>query len=255
MVPVDLTIREATSLDDLAAVIGVFEAIWGPDGQPALNITRAMQHAGGYAVLAEEDDRVVAASLGFLGREADGAPLLHSHITGALADATNRGIGFAVKQHQRAWCLERGIHTITWTFDPLVRRNAHFNLCKLGARAIEYHADFYGAMPDAVNGGDETDRIVARWDLAIESSIDAVAPDDAVLVLTAGADGEPVVHDIGGNTLLHQIPRDYQDLRRAEPAIGRAWRHAVRKTLGAALGDGYVGTGVTDDGCYVLRRP
>jgi predicted GNAT superfamily acetyltransferase len=251
----DVTIREATSLDDLAAMIAVFEAIWGQDGQPALNITRAMQHAGGYAALAEEGDRVVAASLGFLGREADGAPLLHSHITGALGDATNRGIGFAVKQHQRAWCLDRGIETITWTFDPLVRRNAHFNLGKLGARATEYHADFYGPMEDAVNGGDETDRIVARWDLATEEPVDTVAPEDAIVVLTVGSDGEPVVHDAGGATLLHQIPSDYHELRRTDPAVGRAWRHAVRKTLGVALGDGYVGTGVTADGSYVLRRP
>src|SRR4051794_6465451 len=164
-----------------------------------------MQHAGGYAVLAEEGDRVVAASLGFLGREAGGAPLLHSHITGALSEATNRGIGFAVKQHQRAWCLERGIETITWTFDPLVRRNAHFNLGKLGARATEYHADFYGPMGAAVTGGDETDRIVAGWDRAPEQPIDPTAPADAVVVLAVGDDGEPVVRDAGGDTLLHQI--------------------------------------------------
>ena len=250
-----MTIREATSLDDLVAVLGVFRAVWGDDGQPPLNVTRAIQHAGGYVALVEDGDRCVAASLGFLGRSDDGAPVLHSHITGALPAATGRGVGFELKQHQRAWCLERGIATITWTFDPLVRRNAYFNLTKLGARATEYHADFYGPMDDAVNGGDETDRVVATWHLTVTEPVDAIAPDGAVAALSVGADGRPVVHDAAdGDVLLHQVPDDYHEIRRADATVGRAWRRAVRSTLGAALADGYIGTGVTRDGWYVLRR-
>lgn len=252
--PGEPTIREAASLDDLVAMLRVFEIVWGPEGQPPLNVTRAIHHAGGYAALAEEGDRIVGASLGFLGRGPDGGPLLHSHITGALPDAVNRGIGFALKQHQRAWCLERGVTTVTWTFDPLVRRNAYFNLTKLGARATAYHADFYGPMPDALNGGDETDRVVATWHLDGEHPVDVERPSDGVVALEVGADGAPVVRDERGAILLHQVPRDYHELRQRDDSAGRAWRHAVRKTLGAALADGYVGTGVTTDGWYVLRR-
>jgi predicted GNAT superfamily acetyltransferase len=250
----DVTIREAASLDDLVAALRVFEAVWGPEGQPPLNVTRAIHHAGGYVALAEDADRVVAASLGFLGRTDDGAPLLHSHITGALPEATNRGIGFALKQHQRSWCIDRSIDTVTWTFDPLVRRNAYFNLTKLGARATAYHADFYGAMDDDLNGGDETDRVLVTWRLDGSDVVDASLPADAVVALAVGDDGAPVVHDERGAVLLHQVPDDYHGLRHRDAAAGRAWRHAVRKTLGAALGDGYVGTGVTHDGWYVLRR-
>jgi predicted GNAT superfamily acetyltransferase len=250
----DVTIREAASLDDLTAALGVFEIVWGPDGQPPLNVTRAIHHAGGYAALAEIDGRVVGASLAFLGRTESGAPLLHSHITGTLPDARDRGIGFAIKQHQRTWCLERDIRIITWTFDPLVRRNAYFNLTKLGARATAYHPDFYGAMDDDVNGGDDTDRIIVTWTLDEVAAVDDAVPAEAVVALTIGPDGAPVVGDGTGAVLVHQIPADYHELRLRDPGLGRLWRDAVRKTLGTAIRDGYVGTGVTSDGWYVLRR-
>lgn len=248
-----VTIREAESLDDLASMLRVFEAVWGSEAQPALNITRAMQHAGGYASVAERAGHVIGASLGFLGRAPDGSALLHSHITAAMPNATNIGIGFALKQHQRAWCLDREITVVTWTFDPLVRRNAYFNLTKLGARATEFHADFYGVMPDAVNAGDETDRILATWDLRSTRAIDSTAPSDGVVVLRIGDDGRPVVLEATGSTLLFAIPVDHAELRQRDPEAGRAWRLAVRATLGAALSSGYVGTGVTADGCYVVR--
>ena len=47
-------------------------------------------------------------------------------------------------------------------FDPLVRRNARLNLVRLGADVTDYLPDFYGAMDDAVNAGDRSDRLLAR---------------------------------------------------------------------------------------------
>jgi len=248
-VPEEVTIREAVSLEDIYALSAVFEAVWGAEGVPAANVSRAIQHAGGYLALAERGDQVVGASLGFLGRHGD-VPLLHSHITGTLPGEDNRGIGFVLKQHQRTWCLDRGIETITWTFDPLVRRNAYFNLTKLGALATEYHPDFYGDMGDALNAGDESDRIVATWHLTTPRPVDRDVPADATFVLDIGESGEPVITEGAGATLLHRVPADVPDGARK-----RAWRHAVRKTLGAAIADGYIGTGVTTDGWYVLRQP
>ncbi|WP_241682876.1 hypothetical protein [Actinomadura sp. J1-007] len=89
-----------------------------------------------------------------------------------------------------------GLSRITWTFDPLVRRNAHFNLVKLGARPEEYLPSFYGAVEDSINGGDETDRVLAVWPLndarvvaAVEGRREAV-PDGAVAL--GERDGRPV---------------------------------------------------------------
>ena len=96
--------------------------------------------------------------VGFLGLHPSYS--LHSHAAGVTAAGTGRGIGFALKQDQRAWALERGIGTVTWTYDPLVRRNAFFNLTRLGARPVEYVVDFYGEMTDAINTGQGSDRFM-----------------------------------------------------------------------------------------------
>src|SRR6266542_3171738 len=102
-----------------------------------------------YVAGAMRDRRMVGASVGFL-HPAGGVFGLHSHITGVRAAARGRGAGFALKQHQRAWALARDLPVVTWTFDPLVRRNAFLNLVKLGAEVVEYLPDFYGPMGDGI---------------------------------------------------------------------------------------------------------
>ena len=68
---------------------------------------------------------------------------------------------------------------IAWTYDPLIRRNAYFNLAKLGARPVEYLPNFYGAMDDAINGGTETDRMLVRWELRSDLAVAACAGEAA----------------------------------------------------------------------------
>ena len=102
--------------------------------------------------------------LGFLGRSSAGVHL-HSHLLAVAEDRRGQGLGLALKQSQRAWALQRGITRVTWTFDPLVVRNAELNLRRLGAVAGEYLPDHYGRMRDAFNAGDATDRLLVRWQL------------------------------------------------------------------------------------------
>src|SRR3954466_6129660 len=139
--------------------------IWGSESESALvskDVLRALAHSGNYVAGAFLDGRMVGISGGFLGQRG-GHPHLHSHISGVAPDSQHRHIGFALKQHQRAWCLGEGLDRVVWTFDPLVRRNAYFNLAKLGARITEFHPDFYGHMSDDINGGEESDRVVVEW--------------------------------------------------------------------------------------------
>ena len=109
----------------------------------------------------------------------------------ASARRTGKHVGLALKQHQRRWALGRGIMTIEWTFDPLVRRNAYFNLVKLGARVVGYEPAFYGAMHDAFNDGDDTDRAVVRWNLE-EKDRGPTEEIEGAVILDAGDDGRPV---------------------------------------------------------------
>jgi predicted GNAT superfamily acetyltransferase len=152
------------------------------------------------------------------------------------ADARTAGVGYAMKLWQRAICLENGIAEIRWTFDPLVRRNAYFNLVKLGARVVDYRPDFYGEMDDIVNAGDRSDRFEVSW---------LLDSDDVAAALL----GTPAVQ--AGPEGLVVLPEDYDTLRREDPATARRWRERVRaqlaghwdaglRPLWAASGEGYV---------------
>ena len=161
-----VSIRELTDLADLEAACRLFDEIWRPS--PAnppltLELMRALTKAGNYAAGAYDGTRLVGACVGFFGPPAEES--LHSHIAGVSADMAGRSVGFALKLHQRAWALRRDVTEIAWTFDPLVRRNAYFNLVKLGARPAEYLPNFYGGMNDGINGGADSDRLLMHWDL------------------------------------------------------------------------------------------
>jgi predicted GNAT superfamily acetyltransferase len=243
-------------LDTLAGVreaAALFCRVWRADATtPPLpaEVMRAVEHAGGYVVGAYLGTDLVGASSGFLGLDGS-TPVLHSHISGV--SRPGRGIGLALKLHQRAWALERRIASITWTFDPLVRRNAWFNLAKLGAVGVEYLVDFYGPMTDGVNGGESSDRLFTRWDLLAEPA--PAAPDGAPVVL-AEHDGRPQPGPTPADAarLLVQLPADVESLRRTDPDLARCWRLAVREALVPAFADGFRADGITRDGCLVLGR-
>lgn len=221
------------SLDTLVATKAaeaLYETVWQTADPPvSAEQMRAIEHAGGYAVGAYADGRLVAASAGFAGFDAELRPTLHSHVTGVLPEVQGRGIGRALKLHQRAWAAERDIASITWTFDPLVRRNAWFNLNVLGAVGVEYLVDFYGPMHDGINAGQPTDRLFCRWDLAQAAAPAPVRP--AVVV---------------------PLPTDVEQLRRTDPDSAGAWRLSVRDAVVRAMADGLVARCVDADGALVL---
>lgn len=260
------TIAPLDGLAELADASDVFSRVWGRDGEDPLvppEMFRALTHAGNYAAGAYVDGGMVGAILGFLGQH-DGEVVLHSHVMGFLPEARGRGMGFALKLDQRAWALERGITRVSWTFDPLVRANAYFNLTKLGAEAAAYYPDFYGAMQDEINGGGQTDRLLATWRLttpravaASEGRPPAFADDVSSLpaLLEGDGAGRPIVRRSGGPAVRCQIPRDIVAVRRDDPDLAREWRLALRATLGEAMQDGYQVAGLTRSGWYVLDEP
>jgi predicted GNAT superfamily acetyltransferase len=262
-------LAELHEIGELTEAAELFIDIWRTDRAeapctPAL--LRALAHSGNYVAGARLAGRMVGASVGFL-HPAGEAVGLHSHITGVLDAVQVRGIGFALKQHQRAWALARGLDLVSWTFDPLVRRNAHLNLVKLGAEIVEYLPNFYGRMPDGINAGDESDRCLVCWPLAGERAIaasrgafaepdlDALRRSGARVLLQEDPGGRPLAGDPGppGATLLAQVPDDIVAMRSADPELARRWRAALRATMGEALGRGLAATGITRSGWYVLE--
>ena len=181
-----IEVRDVHSMREVKDVSELFDRVWGSkenDPLMAPGMLRAMTHAGNYAAAAYVDAEMVGAVTGFLGTDDDG-PFLHSHILGVVDGHRGGHIGFALKQHQRAWVVANGLQKVTWTFDPLVRRNAFFNVQKLGATASEYLVRFYGTMSDSINAGDETDRLLISWDVT-SIYVDRAATGQLLLVRTS----------------------------------------------------------------------
>lgn len=247
-------VRTLAAMDETAAATDLFRAVWGysgSDGPISNELMRAIALAGGYVAGAYADGELVGASAGFLGHGA-GRTHLHSHISGVLPEWQGRHIGHALKLHQRDWALERGIEMIEWTFDPLIRRNAFFNLQKLGATIIGFEPNLYGDMNDAINAGDPTDRAIAHWDLVRPADN---STREGVTILEPDHRGRPVVVEGDGSVLRAWVPEDAVALRRTDPDAARAWRFALRDTVGAAIVAGYEGRSITRDGWYTLVRP
>lgn len=256
-----VTIRTVESVPDLGALIAVGDAVWGPGGTFATRDLRALAVAGGMVLGAydpvDERSGPVGFLVGFLGW--NGGLHLHSHQTGVVPGRRGGGVGYALKLAQRAICLRHGVEEVRWTFDPLVLRNASFNLGRLGAQAVRFMPDFYGEMTDSVNSDDLSDRVEAVWRLAVPlPSADPVGeaggsrmagPLSAVLVSSGGRPEETGLPPSAGDHVA--VPADYPRLRRQEPDRARAWRLAVRRVLTDAYSCG-LGIGRVDGDGYVL---
>ena len=262
-------IAEIIELQHLRELEKLFGVVWGRPDEPPLSsdTMKALAHSGNYVAGAFVEGRLAGGLVGWMGAGAPPEPLhLHSHILGVVSGSDARGLGFQLKQHQRRWCLERGISTIEWTTDPLVRRNAYFNLTKLGAWASRYLVNFYGAMTDGINAGEESDRLLITWRLDSTQSLSAATGHPVVadveqllgngasMVLSVGTAGEPVNQPGAAQVLLCAVPDDIVALRRADPALARSWRLALRSVLVDAFAAGYGITAATRSGWYVLRR-
>ncbi|MCU1602506.1 MAG: family N-acetyltransferase [Frankiales bacterium] len=228
-----VTVLEMRTPAETERGAALLREVWRSSESPVpSNLLRTVQHTGGYVFGAYDDGgALLGVAMGLL--STDG---LHSHITGVVPAGQRRGLGFALKQHQRWWALDRGLATITWTCDPLVRRNLAFNLHALGADVHAYLPDHYGAMTDGVNAGDESDRFELHWDLLSDRAVQAA---QGRLAWVAGERTVP-------------LPEDIEALRLKDPALARAWRFRVREGVVPALADGAVVLGLDPEGALVL---
>ena len=244
-----LQIIEVESAIDAQLMATFFKTIWS-DGDEVVpfDLVLAVIHVGGYATIAKLDGNVVGASFGFLGEFA-AHQVLHSHTTAASVP----GVGYQLKQHQFAWAQEREIAGITWTFDPLVRRNCVFNFEKLGAIAVEYLPNFYGTMTDAINAGDDSDRLMAYW--PVQESMDSVATKTSATALK-NVSGAPEAQQYDDTKAFWvELPEDIEGLRKSDLALAQAWRKSVREIIQPALDDSWFIAEVSADRTAMLVEP
>ncbi len=231
-----LTIRKLVENPDQAFARAVFDHTWAMDAGTEItpNLLQAMVHSGAYLSGAFIGNKCVGAAFAF--PATTGGLHLHSHMTAVLDRYRDRGVGYLLKIDQWHWAKKNNYKEITWTFDPLVRRNAKLNLLKLGADIASYHPNFYGDMPDALNAGDESDRVLASWKVVGEKPV----PRDEIL--------DPLASD----TLI-AIPEDIVEIRERDLTENLKWRHKVRDQFVDALAKGGKVVGFSQNSEYVVR--
>ena len=259
-----VSIRVLTTVDDQNFARAIFDEVWPTDEgtQITANLLQAMVHNGTYVSGVFIDGEVVAAAFAFPGIDSQKHLHLHSHMAAVKEKYRNRNIGSALKWHQRAWALENGYETITWTFDPLVRRNARLNLVKLGVQVFDYFSDFYGDLPDALNAGDPTDRVIAKWSLLSERVIHAARnhnleiPRESIPVALENVGELPVRNEKieGDKKVAIYLPRDIIEVRAEDSATALEWRLALRAELQPRLNSGWHIEGLTKDGAYIVSK-
>jgi len=266
-----VSIRTVHDVVGLDAVSAYFGEVWRtPRTAPPYpaEVLHSLVHSGGAVHAAHEGDRLTGAAVAVFG-----APAVKEAYS--LVAAAEPGRGQLVKEAQRAWALGLGARTMRWTFDPLVARNARFNLVKLGATATEYLVDFYGPMTDGVNSGDESDRLTVTWELAAprrsyddggRSDLSYDGGDRSDLSDGSGdREAAPATHrapdgatlarrDLADRRIWCRVPDDVVKLRAADPVLALRWRRAVREVFTEAFGQGFRATGMSRDGWYTLTR-
>ncbi|MDJ0376394.1 hypothetical protein [Cryobacterium sp. PH31-L1] len=254
-------VSDENSLAGFLEIEALFNRVWLlPPGESAIpsELLRSISHAGCNVTAARDPaGRLVGAAAAIVTPQSTS---MYSLIAGVLPGISDRGVGFALKQHQRAWGLARDLTEMTWTFDPLVSRNARFNLTKLGAQVSEYAVDFYGPMQGEMNANDESDRLVAVWPLTSDES--AACSDDRPIaverpdftpndVLKIGPDGDPVLVAADGD-LWCRVPADIVALRGQNPQLAAEWRRSIRSIFTDIFASGHIARGVSRDGWYRL---
>lgn len=219
----DIRIEELRTADETRRAAAVLDEVWTDGSGVSAELLRALAASGNYVVGLYDGERMIGASAAFFGPPDTRS--MHSHITGIHSDYRAHGLGRRLKQHQREWAVGRDVGHITWTFDPLIARNAHFNLLVLGARVVGHEPHHYGA---------DADRLTVSW------------------ALSGGRRTSPPEQDIIETV---PVPRDIEAMRQDDPAAAQAWREKVRLRFDALFEQGLVVAGFRDEAGYLFVRP
>ena len=249
--PAELTIRRVVTEAEYQQCVDLQHEIWGADytGTVPTVILSIAQRVGGVVAGAFDDrGRLIGFVFGLTG--VIDAKLAHwSDILAVRPEARDQGIGRRLKHYQRELLRAIGVDTMYWTYDPLVARNAFFNLMRLGARPTEYAVDFYGDSTGSTLHGDiGTDRLIVAWSLADDTH---AQPRSGESVSADVASGPPIVNPVdvhgapqrielpSGPAVRIEIPFDIHDVMEHAPDVALAWRATTRRAFTWYLGRGY----------------
>lgn len=264
-------LRRLARIGDFEACLRLQKRVWGEDFRDVVSpvLLMVIEENGGLVAGAFGGDSLLGFVFGFTGRE-EGTCYHWSHMLAVDPAARGRGLGRRLKLFQREAMLADGIDTVYWTFDPLVARNAHLNLNRLGASIARYVEDKYGSGTGSrLHTSLGTDRFVVRWDLgserverALSGDAEPAWPVDAAVAVEA--EGGDVARPRSRSPLPDarhicvEIPRDVQAVKSESPAAASAWRESTAAALRHYLAAGYSVDGLlrtdADRSYYLLTR-
>ena len=247
-----VSIRPLVSHEDLNACVAMQRRIWGKEYEVVpSSLIKVLTKVGGLAAGAFDNGTFLGFVLGISGVER-GAIVHWSHMLAVAPEAQNHGIGHALKDYQRTYARQLGAEAIYWTFDPLVARNAHFNLNVLGVRVASYVPDMYGESTSPLHRGIGTDRFIVSWPL-----------EDVALAARRRqiALAHERIGDSDGETIRMEVPHDIALLQGSDMPAALAWRTKTRATIQDAFARGFAIQGFVrstgggaKNGYYVLAR-
>jgi predicted GNAT superfamily acetyltransferase len=267
--PDPITIQPLTTSADMLAAEDLQRRVWPGDETEIVpvHMLLAVAHGGGVVLGAYDGGRLIGLVVGFLGTDGTHpervamARLKHcSHMLGVDPAYRDRAIGFRLKVAQRDIVGKQGIRLVTWTYDPLLSRNAQLNIRRLGGVARTYLREVYGEMRDGLNVGLSSDRFLVDWWITshrVASRLEGNRPPlDLAHFLEAGAqklnpaalgtDDQPRPNDRpeapSGSLALVEIPPDFQSLKARDLGLARAWRDHSRLVFEQAFATGYMVT-------------
>jgi predicted GNAT superfamily acetyltransferase len=251
-----IVIRPLHTLEELHACEQLQKEIWGFEDISVVphHLLLTTIKNGGVLLGAFEGERLIGFVYGFPGIE--NQRLKHcSLMCAVLPERRFQGVGYELKLKQREAVLAQGIELITWTFDPLVSPNAHFNLHKLGVISNRYERNLYGDMRDRLNAGLETDRLTVEWWIAsprVRLRLNRTPcrlqwHDEqsrrSLVNQTEERQGFLVNCDYSLERtepqLLLEIPYDWQRMREQNMELVREWRKVTRAIFEHYFAQGY----------------
>jgi predicted GNAT superfamily acetyltransferase len=263
------TIKLIEDINEMHNVEDLQRQVWqeGETDIVPAHLMNSAVHNGGLLLGAYVEDDLAGFVFGFSGfyPTPDGPRLKHySSMLGVLPEYRDQGMGFALKRAQWQMVRHQGIDRITWTFDPLLGRNAWLNITRLGAVCNTYLRDFYGKMNDALNQGLPTDRFDVDWWVhshRVNRRLSRRRRSDLTLVhfLSGGAqivnpaemdlsqlphpvEDPPVQVGRDLPILLVEIPADFQALKMADIKLALEWRLHTRTIFETLFDAGYLVT-------------
>lgn len=251
----ELLIRKLRSPEEFRDAEEVQRKAWGMKGENPVptSLQKALQDNGGLILGAFHDIHLIGFNLAFVGW--DSQELYYwSHMTAVLPEYQNHHFGFRLQEAQRDEVMRLGLTKIRWNFDPLVAKNAHLTVRRLGARPDRYTHHYYGAMDTAQTEGIPTDRLRATWELgsdrvkermagqhpSAEEDLARVKGAQVLLATDVGDAGLRVPQEVrepeaGKGDGVIEVPFDLGSIREHQPGDLKGWRQATREAFRAAI--------------------